>query len=1100
MYSYEVQLSDCTLFDDNKTDISTQPPFDENDLFMFKFENIHDLDIGYEVFLGGKQITNFIQRHLPNEEVGQPRNIDCIYLNANEVMGLQNASIFIPAEHYFVYRLDNVEIKDPGAGYSVGQDIFVDTDQVALRLKVAQLVYGPTKGIESIGLGDINLLYKVDNPSSDNAVVVTDSMNNIDDEFNDVERNATFMHPDVEPTDDTPSGDPDYHWYQGSRIDPNHQWDGILNTIPPTHPFIPDALRTPSGNPRHAEFQLFKRVRIHNSIGITNTDVTKKFDDSILNAAMVVGDLSVPDFAHLPKYTLDYPDGRIGRKVIVEHDETHSGHRMMYRIRTFVAAGFFVYDLPELADYKWDHIDVDWMNVDSYPDLPTDKAQYPEAGWGTFKTYQEVRAKINDGRVQQEATPVLNTTSYIHNITIDDLSAFNWTTKQWEDLHDETRWKLEVRDNPEHEDWGFTLTFLGEGVYDYDISFFFNKTPDNQTSNALLKRNAVLAISASLSGEVNTKAINTSIYTGRHLRIRKLFPYEQKESFTIGKSEAGEPLGYEMNFKLAPYIHFKNEIHLEDIKIYNKSAGRFENILDPRLFEVRFKDPKAASRGYETQTTILQSLISNPGEGFVDGEVWAWNEEYKIHIFGHVTADMGSSGAILTFVPDHCPNPPTANISLEFQVYQHVNQSVLQMAVVMVEFQTKKLEVFGDGYIHNVTNRMAPVPDEIKIICQYNLDGPGEYDVIISKRAMKWIFSEPTWMQTPTFHLGNCNIQKDHLYILTSAGRMPLVNPSTGKPTMTVTETGSGTDVTFINLYKRYEKLEIHSVPYPMRSVYVQRHIPRSGFIDLTGKLNKPLNKKYFEFWVNGKLLFDEVTIITPTKLFLHGLTSLKNFEIIEINRDPNEYFSDGFLETNGTVLGKPFRAWNFRTYLDDALEGTLKGDNYTPEEQEYLLTPVWKQVERDHPEFKNYPPNVDNDPDVLIRTVSGDNPIEEIPEPNFQFMVVDAPTIEGYPIADRGITFKHFGFIPIDDATIIRLLNEEWAEEIKRDPYFPAHSIMTDEEWYGMAARLYDEYGILVHTLNEAAYKVVDPNILRITKGSKLSRIIQTPVEFDLS
>ena len=1146
MYSYELQLADSTLFNTVENDVSTFPPFDENDLFMFKFENIHDLDIGYEVFLGGRQITNFTQRHETDTNHLHPKNIDVLYLNANEVMGLRNSSIYIPAEHYFVYRIDEVEIKDPGAGYYAGQDIFVDTDQALLRLKVAELMYGPTKSIAAIDIADTNLLYKVESPASDHAKVVTDSMNNIDDEFNngyydhltqegiqkdatrgcgpeyvfeskrfddleDGDRNKNFMHPDVDmPSGDDVAthGDPDNHWYLGSRVDNSqhpmedpHIWNGIMNLIPPTHPFIPDALRLPDGKRVSGEYQLFKRVRIHNSTDIKNTDVTHKYLGTVRNAAMIAGDFVVPDFEHLPRHTNDYPGGKVGKCVIVEKDETNEGHRMMYRIRTFVAAGFFVYDLPEIADEKWDHVDVDWMNSDYYPDMPTTKAQYPSAPWNTASTYRSIRESISDNKHAQEVMPIeVNNTTYIHQLTVDDLSVFNWTTKQWEDLHDETRWRLDVKHDDEKGIYGFTLTFLKKGLYSYDMSFYWNKLAENQMRNAELKKDAVLKIAATISSEVNNPAVNTSVYTGRHIRIRKLFPYEQKESYTIGKSETGDPLGYKMDFKLAPYIHFRNEIHLEDIKVYNKSAGRFENILDPTMFEVRFKDPKAIERGYETQTKILQCIIGNPGEGFVDGEVWAWNAEFGIHIFGHVTADMNNNGRIISFTPDHCPNPPKENVSLEFQVYQHVNQFNVQMAIVVVEFQTQRLEVFGDGYIHNVTNRLAVVPDEFKVIAQYNLDGPGEYDIIISKRARKWSFRNSTWMISPTFHLDDCNVQQDRLYVLTSAGRFPLVNPSTGRPTLSVSETGSGTDVTFLNMYKRYERIDVCSTPYPMRSVYVQRRIPKSGYIDLAGKINKPLNKKYFEFWVNGKLLFDEVTIVTPTKLFLHGLTSLKNLEIIEVNRDPNEYFSDAFLDTKQSELGEPSNVWNYRTYLDDALEGTLEGDNYTPEEQEYLLTPVWKQVERDHPEYKNYPPNVDIDDDILVRTMSGDNPLEDISEPNFQFMIVDAPTIEGHSLSTQSIKFEHFGFIPIDENMIVDLLNDEWADEIARDPYFPEHSVMTDDEWYGMTTRLYDEFGILVHNLNAAAYKVVDSNLLRINKSNKISRIVNNPITYDLT
>lgn len=1153
-FSYEITLADSTLFEDDKSYISKLPPFDENDMFMFKFENIHDLDISYEVFYGGKQVNTFIQRHTKQNDPLHPQNIDIIYLNANEVMDLQNSSIYVAAENYFIYRIDDIEIIDPGAGYTEGQDIIVDIGSLALKLKIIDLLNTPYKEIGKVDLTDGHVMYEAIDPSSKNAKAATDSFNNIDDEFNDgyydrltndglnkpatltidpeeyqftskrfdnLEdglRNKVFMHSDIDMplSEDTAiNGDPDHNFYLGSRIDNSQipmvdekKWNSVINIVPVTHPFIPDSMRIPNGQPIRGEYQSIARQRIHNSNRddaldgqSISTDVRIKFADTLTNKAMIDGDLVVPTFADLPRHTHDWGDAGIGKVVIVEHDETNGGHRMAYQLRTFVAAGFFVWEIPQIADYKFTYFDIDWMNCDFYPDYPSINTQYPAAPWRTSKTYRAIQHEISDKKLDAYHVPKkVNNISYIKDLTIDDLSVWNWTTHRWEDLHNQDRWKLDVRNDDEHQDWGFRLTLMEDGIYSYDMELFLNRVPENQIRNSSLKRDAVFNITASIAGEVNKAAINTSVNTGTHLRIRKLFPYEQKESFVIGREKDGTPLGYEMDFKLANYMHFKNEIHLEDIKIFNKSAGRFEDLLNPQLFEIRFKDDKSFETGTETQTKIIQTIINIPGEGFVNGNAWAWNEEYGIHLFGYITAAFTSDGHMLSFTPIHCPNPPSDNITLEFQVYQYATQPKTKAGSIIVEFKTETVAVLGDGYIHNVSNRMAPVPKEFKVIVQYDLDEPTEYDIIISKSHKKWTFIEPSWMMSPTFHLDNYNIQQDRVYVLTDKGRFPLTNPSTGKPTLQVVERENGTDVTFLNLYRRYEKIEVHTTPYPMRTVYVQRRIPKSGFIDLKGKINKPLNKKYFEFWVNGKLLFDEVTIVTPTKIFLHGLRSLKNLEIIEINRDPNEYFSDVFLEVKYDDTGKPVHSWNYETYLDAALEGNLEGNNYTKSEQEVLLSPVWKQVSEDHPEFKNYPPNVDTEDDVLVRVSKDDRLMGEVNDPIYSYLVIDPPMLEGKPIVDQTMTFEDFGFTPLTGAQIIEILNDIWAEEIDTDPYFQQHSVMSDDEWYGMAARLYDEYGIRVHTLDEAAYKVSNSNMIKINTKSKLTRIVRNPVTYDLT
>ena len=1147
-YSYEIGIGDMTYFNPLKADILTLPQFNENDLFMYKFENIHDLNIKYDVFLGGNQITNYIHRHFTIDELAenhmQPRGIDAIYINANQLMELQKSKLDITNSHSFIYRLDKLDVKDPGAGYAVGQNIYVDVGEFAIKLRVTELDGTPFKGIKEVAL--INENINIDASTDCNeAKVINDTLNNIDDEFHNCkydllpqegitkpatssfanitittkrytdtesgDRNEKFLYPDVSipgPTDKTTYGDSDEGWYQGSRIDNSvsntkdeRVWNGIQNVIPPSDNIISDEKRLPPNQPLKGEYQSIVRQRIHNSEGETNNLTNKKYHNgSILNSAMTKGDITVATYNDIPKHINDYPGIKVGKVVIVLTDETNNNHRTLYTVRTFSPNGYIVYDLPEICDMSWNHFLVDWMNIDCYQDYPTMKAQYPSADWRAENTYMNIENSILEGRVIGTSVPkIMNNTSYIKDITVNDISVFNWTKHEWEDLHSE-KWELIVTEDIDNKTFNFKLFYYEDGIYSYDMELFLNKTPETLKKNAVLKKDAIFSIKTTIVGEVNKQAIDTLVHTGRHLRIRKLFPYEQTESYTIGFDRNGEFLGYEMDFKINNYIHFKNELHLEDIKVYNRTAGRYEDILDRSLFEVRFKDDKSETQGWETNTRILQSLIGKSGANFHDGPVWCYNSEYDVTVFGIVTADYKKDGHIITFKPIHFINAPEENIALEFNVFQKDFQTEVQMAIIVIEFITEKVEVFGDGYIHNVINPLAPLPKEFKIISQLDLNRPFEYDIILDKTPKRYTFIEPKWLMNPTFHIKNENVPQDRVYILTEKGRFPLVNPSTNKPTLHVVNTQNGTDVTFMNLYRRYEHMNICVTPYPMRSVYVKRRIPSHGFINLKGKLNKPLNKKYFEFWVNGKLLHDEVTIITPTKLILHGLKSLKNFEIIEINRDSNEYFSDNFYEVETSTYGRPYYGWDYDTYLDAALECRLDKDNYTEEEQEYLLSPIWKQVSEDHPEFKNYPPNVDIEDDVLLRTNPEDYPINDLENPSYQFLVINQPTLEGKAIVEQTLTFRHFGYIPITNQMLIDIMNEVWGDEINDNPYFPEHTVLTNDDWYGLSTRLYDEYGVLVHILNNAAYHVTGRSMLKINTKNKISRIIPNPVIYDLT
>lgn len=1167
----KITKDDSVYFRDPISDRIKPDQFDDNDMMKFKFENIHDLPLFYEVFYGGKQVIDFITRHALHTETGEPVDYDAVYLNANDVMNLQNSSIDNKNQFYFIYKLDNIEIVDPGAGYYEGQEIIVATEQVPLKLKVTK-VTKPLGGIEAVDIIEDSTVFKGSNPASENAETVPDTMNNIDDEysegyydhltsegivkpiskvlpieeyyfvakrFDDLDdglRNKNYMHGTVDLPEDAPEGDPDDHYYLGSRIDnsqvpysDDHIWDGILPVISEMDPFIPDSDRTPPGLTPMGEYQFMAQINIHNSDPIDPD-----------------ADITVQTHADLPKYIDDWDGIYFGSTAIVLSDEKHHSHKMLYTVHSFTKNGWILYDDPIPVDNTWNTFIIGWLDDNYYPDIPTIKAQYPDADY-TVETYSDVLRQIDAKEVEQKYRPKKFPGTYIHDITKNDVSVYNHTLHQWEDLNSE-RWTLESMSD------GFTLTYSEPGEYSYDMSLHLNKVPDVQMRNAAIKRSAKFNISSYIYDEVDSMRKFININTGRDLRIRKMFPFEQKETYQLSTNNT------EMVFKVANYMHFVNELHLEDVSIYNKTVGRYENIFDQNMFEVMFKDNKYASIsyenlpdvddtgdlimtipesedpsvmlqidengylilsmdegvrsslegykfnvnsdgdlefapmsiGYETQTRMVQSVITNPGEGFSNGFVWALNKETGVQVFGEVTADFMGDGHMLTFTPLHCPNMPTENLSIEFQVYQYAVQWNTKVGQVIIDFKTEKLEVAEDGYIHNVINSLAPLPKEFIVKCLYDVSAGYEYELQINKNPQSWEFVRDDWEVFPTFVLPSVHIPQDRLYIVTNRGRIPLVNPSTGKPAMIVKYTDNDTEVIYLNLYNKYEHIQIHASPYPMRSVYIQRRVPENGYIDLKGKINKPLNKKYFEFWMNGRLLSDEVTIISPTKIFLHGLKSLRNFEIIEINRTISEYFSDNFIDLEDSAYKRPYPKWDFDTYIDDALSGNLEGDNFTTDEQETLLGPVWSQVPVDDPDYKNYPQNADTENDILLRVddyadMSG---IDFIP---YQFAVINVPTIEGVPISSRSTKFEDFGFVPITGEEITSMLDEEWAEEIKNGE-ISSHSIISDDEWFGVVTRLYDQYGLLVHNLNDSAYQITDDDQIRINTTNRISRIVNVP------
>mgnify|MGYP006990307951 CR=1 FL=1 len=81
----------------------------------------------------------------------------------------------------------------------------------------------------------------------------------------------------------------------------------------------------------------------------------------------------------------------------------------------------------------------------------------------------------------------------------------------------------------------------------------------------------------------------------------------------------------------------------------------------------------------------------------------------------------------------------------------------------------------------------------------------------------------------------------------------------------------------------------------------------------------------------------------------------------------------------------------------------------------------------------------------------------------------------------------------PINDET----QNDSTKKE--GNPETPEETV-TKEENENINTRLYVEYGVLVHILNNAAYHVTGRSMLKINTKNKISRIIPNPVIYDLT
>lgn len=70
------------------------------------------------------------------------------------------------------------------------------------------------------------------------------------------------------------------------------------------------------------------------------------------------------------------------------------------------------------------------------------------------------------------------------------------------------------------------------------------------------------------------------------------------------------------------------------------------------------------------------------------------------------------------------------------------------------------------------------------------------------------------------------------------------------------------------------------------------------GYIDLYGRIDKPISLKWYDIYVNGvKLHKYNIDIISPTKFFIKNINSLKHLYIVEKNRD-EEVFHLPYVKT----------------------------------------------------------------------------------------------------------------------------------------------------------------------------------------------------------
>lgn len=95
------------------------------------------------------------------------------------------------------------------------------------------------------------------------------------------------------------------------------------------------------------------------------------------------------------------------------------------------------------------------------------------------------------------------------------------------------------------------------------------------------------------------------------------------------------------------------------------------------------------------------------------------------------------------------------------------------------------------------------------------------------------------------------------------------------------------------------DKYIVDITPNHYRVVYKQENIPIHGVLDLRKKIEKPIDLKWYDLYVNGrKLSMDNVEIISPMIIAIRNVRSLRNFVILERNDERRMSMVDDEMKT----------------------------------------------------------------------------------------------------------------------------------------------------------------------------------------------------------
>jgi hypothetical protein len=283
----------------------------------------------------------------------------------------------------------------------------------------------------------------------------------------------------------------------------------------------------------------------------------------------------------------------------------------------------------------------------------------------------------------------------------------------------------------------------------------------------------------------------------------------------------------------------------------------------------------------------------------------------------------------------------------------------------------------------------------------------------------------------------------DRLYVKMKkdlhSANMPLLDAAMTNYYLTYVkdDDGANATVSYDRMVDDDVDLYLKTLPYPMSAVYSKRAVTKDGYLNLLNsyRLRSQFSSTRYDLYSNGRLLTerDQYHLVSPTKIFCHGLTSLRNIEVIETNREPVlEYFAPDTM----------------KNAMDDILEarfmdGTSINEFSVDEQEAFIRREVWRQVNPDNPLFIYYPYNFDIDEDVFSIALDS---LANTDSTSYKDLVTNPPKIEE-AIVDTDIRWGEWDTNRAHAVNWLSISNEEISELYKE----AFRDILDDEHYTGI-------------------------------------------------